>query len=159
MASPALWRQLRLAASARRRILAGPCSQRRGVASAAELLVHERRLPCQRHLFAALPPAEDICYLNAAYMSPALAAAEAAGVAGARAKSTPWAIGGDDFYAGVERLRAAAGRLVGAAPDDVALIPSASYGLAVNGPGSPLDHLHLRGPKPGVHYANAGGFY
>lgn len=69
--------------------------------------------------------------MNAAYMSPSLLASETAWVAGARRKSTPWEVAKPDFYDSVEQLRTATAKLIGAAPDCIALVPSASYGVAV----------------------------
>lgn len=100
---------------------------RRGLAQLAPVA----SLPCQRSLFASLPPEEEVCFLNAAYMTPSLAASEAAGVAGARRKSRPWELSKPDFYSGVEALRGSAGRLMGAPADCIAVVSSASYGLAV----------------------------
>ena len=90
-------------------------------------------LPCQRHLFPGLPDDEaEVCYLNAAYMSPSLKSTEEAWVAGATRKSSPWNITTPDFYDGPERLRAATATLIGAAsPDCVALVPSSSCQLTV----------------------------
>ena len=102
-------------------------TSRRGLASMAPA-----PLPCQRHLFPGVPDNEETCYLNAAYMSPSLAASEAAWTAGGIRKSTPWSITKPDFYAGPEQLRAATATLIGAdSPDCVALVPSGSYGIAV----------------------------
>lgn len=85
-------------------------------------------IPSQRHLFD-LP--DDVAYLNCAYMSPLMTAVADAVAAGARRKLRPWEIGGEDFFADSERARAAFARLIGAAAGDIAIVPSASYGIAV----------------------------
>lgn len=84
-------------------------------------------LPSQRALFD-LP--RDVCYLNAAGWSPLPLAVQEAGRAGVGRKGRPWELA-PDFAAGQhERARAAAARLIGADPGDVALIPSVGYGVA-----------------------------
>ncbi|MCW5751071.1 MAG: aminotransferase class V-fold PLP-dependent enzyme [Alphaproteobacteria bacterium] len=85
-------------------------------------------LPCQRHLFD-LP--EDIAYLNCAYMSPLMKQVAEAGVAGIRRKVRPWETRPVDFFDQSEEARALFARLVNADADGIALIPAASYGLAV----------------------------
>ena len=87
-------------------------------------------LPPQRALFD-LP--REVCYLNAAGWSPLPFAVQQAGRAGVSRKGRPWEIGPDFAAAQHERARAAAARLIGADPDDVALIPSVSYGVATAG--------------------------
>jgi len=81
----------------------------------------------QRHLFD-LP--SDIAYLNCAYMSPLLRSAVEIGREAVALKARPWTISPPQFFAGPEAARAAFARLVGAGADDVALVPSASYGIA-----------------------------
>lgn len=86
-------------------------------------------LPCQRDLFS-LP--RDVHYLNCAYMSPLSRAVEEAGVAGVRRKSDPTRISPEDFFTESDRLRERFARLVNAPdPKRVAIIPAASYGIAV----------------------------
>ncbi len=85
-------------------------------------------LPCQRHLFD-IP--EDVAYLNCAYMSPQLRAVTEAGREAAGRKASPWRIAPADFFGESERARGLVARLLGARPDDVAIVPSASYGIGV----------------------------
>ncbi len=85
------------------------------------------KLPSQRHLFD-LP--RDTAYLNAAYIGPLSMASVAAGETGMRCKAAPWTIAPKDFFEPVERARSLAARLYDATADDIALAPSASYGLA-----------------------------
>jgi selenocysteine lyase/cysteine desulfurase len=85
-------------------------------------------IPCQRHLFDI--PA-DVAYLNCAYMSPLLRAAVAAGERAAARKARPWTIAPADFFSESEAARGLFARLVGAEAGDIAIIPAASYGIAV----------------------------
>jgi len=85
-------------------------------------------IPSQRHLFD-LPA--DIAYLNCAYMSPLLKRAAAVGAEAVGRKCQPWRISADDFFTDSERARALFAELLGAGADDIALVPAASYGLAV----------------------------
>jgi len=83
-------------------------------------------IPCQRHLFQ-IP--EGITYLNCAYMSPLMAAAVQAGNAGLARKAQPWNISAQDFFTGSEQLRSIAARFFNSSADEIAIVPSASYGL------------------------------
>lgn len=85
-----------------------------------------RPLPCQRHLFE-IP--EEVVYFNCAYISPSLRAVREAGERGVRRKSTPWLVQPSDFFTESEAARSAFARLIGATPADVAIVPSASYGI------------------------------
>ena len=87
-------------------------------------------LPSQRALFD-IP--ETICYLNAAAVAPLPRAVKTAGELGVARKAQPWAIEPGNAQRQFERARAAAARLINAAPDDVALISSVSYGIATAG--------------------------
>ncbi|WP_297730530.1 aminotransferase class V-fold PLP-dependent enzyme [uncultured Maricaulis sp.] len=85
-------------------------------------------IPPQRDRFE-LP--RETCYLNAAYMGPMPSAAVAAGQASYARKGQPWRYSVQaDFFDAPEQLRRQAARLFGASPDDIALVPAASYGLA-----------------------------
>jgi selenocysteine lyase/cysteine desulfurase len=85
-------------------------------------------IPCQRDLFD-IP--EDITYLNCAYTSPLLKSAQAAGRTAIQAKANPWTITPGDFFTSADTARALFARLVGCEPDDVALAPAVSYGIAL----------------------------
>jgi selenocysteine lyase/cysteine desulfurase len=85
-------------------------------------------IPCQRHLFE-MP--DDIAYLNCAYMGPLSRRARLAGEAGVARKAQPWNVTAQDFFTESEGTRALFARLVGADADGVAIIPSASYGVAL----------------------------
>lgn len=84
-------------------------------------------IPCQRALF---DIAEGTAYLDCAKMSPLSRAAIEAGRRGLERKAHPWDIRAEHFFDESERVRALFARLIGAAADDVAIVPSASYGLA-----------------------------
>jgi len=45
--------------------------------------------------------------------------------------SAPWRLTADDWFADTERLRVLAAPLFNARPDDIAIIPSVSYAMAV----------------------------
>lgn len=86
-------------------------------------------LECQKDLFS-LPP--DLRYLNCAYMSPISRRVEEAGIAGVRRKLVPSTIAPADFFEEADRVRELFARLIGAPdPQRVAIIPAASYGIAV----------------------------
>ena len=84
-------------------------------------------LTSQRDLFE-IP--DDVCYLNCAYISPLLKSTVKAGTQGLERKSRPWEIRPIDFFSTVREVRRLASGLFGATPDDIAIVPSASYGLA-----------------------------
>ncbi|MDH3208328.1 MAG: aminotransferase class V-fold PLP-dependent enzyme [Gemmatimonadota bacterium] len=73
---------------------------------------------------------DDVTYLNCATLSPHLRAVAEAGMGQVRKGRTPWLRGAEDWFERSEQLRAAAGRLMGSDPEGVALVPSASYGIA-----------------------------
>jgi len=85
-------------------------------------------IPSQRDLFD-IP--RDRVYLNTAYMGPMPKSAIAAGQKSYAAKGQPWAYDvQQDFFGLPEQLRERAARLFGAQAGEIALVPSASYGLA-----------------------------
>ena len=92
-------------------------------------------IPCQRHLFD-LP--EDVAYLNCAYMSPLLKRAAEIGAEAIGRKLRPWLIHAQDFFTDSERARALFAELLGARADDIALVPAASYGLALTAANLPV---------------------
>ncbi|MCR9130266.1 MAG: aminotransferase class V-fold PLP-dependent enzyme [Alphaproteobacteria bacterium] len=74
----------------------------------------------------------DLSYLNAAQIGPAPLRAVEAGKAAYESKARPWTRGiAEDFFDLPEALRAAGARRFNALADCVALVPAASYGLAV----------------------------
>ncbi len=87
-------------------------------------------LACQRDEFD-IP--RDVTYLNAASWSPLPRAVQAAGHVGIARKAQPWGITAEHMAGQFSRARNAAAGLIGAAAEDIALIPSISYGVAVAG--------------------------
>jgi selenocysteine lyase/cysteine desulfurase len=87
-----------------------------------------QELTCQRDEFS-LP--RDVHYLNCAYMGPLSLATQQAGVAGVLRKANPSTIVASDFYDESDQARALFARLVNVeAANRIAIVPSASYGLA-----------------------------
>src|ERR1019366_8403892 len=84
-------------------------------------------IPCQRHLFD-IP--DDVAYLNCAYMSPLMKPALEAGTAGLARKAHPWEITPDKFFTGSDEFRTTAAQLIDCSPACIAIVPSASYGIA-----------------------------
>ncbi len=73
----------------------------------------------------------DICYLNAAYMTPQPRRVLQAAVRGAEQRATPWQITPADFFSKVEMLRKAFAKQVNCSSENIAIVPSAGYGVAV----------------------------
>jgi selenocysteine lyase/cysteine desulfurase len=89
---------------------------------------HSISTASERALFA-IP--DDVTYLNCASMSPQLRSVTAAGLVAVRSKASPWNLRASDWFVHAEPLRARFARVVGGDAECVALVPSASYGLAV----------------------------
>lgn len=93
-------------------------------------------LTCRKHLFS-LPT--GLHYLNCAYMAPLSRRVEEAGIEGVRRKRDPTTLTPADFFTGADTARELFARLVNAPdPRRVAIIPAASYGLAVAARNTPL---------------------
>lgn len=92
-------------------------------------------IACQRDRFA-IPP--EVHYLNCAYMAPLSHAVIAAMDEGTRAKASPWRYRPAEFFTVSEHFRERAARLAGVPQDSIAIVPSASYGLAVAAANVPL---------------------
>ena len=84
-------------------------------------------LPCQRDLFD-MP--RDVCFLNAAAWAPLSKATVELGREAVGRKGQPWRLDAAFQQEQCEAARAAAARVIGADADDVAIIPSISYGVA-----------------------------
>ena len=121
-------------------------------------------LPSQRALFD-MP--RDVCFLNAAAWSPLPLAAQDAGRAAVARKGQPWKLPEGFQAAQYERTRRAAAALIGAEPDDVALISSVGYGVSTAGKILPiprgsrvivLENDHTSPVLEWVGRAEAGGF-
>lgn len=85
-------------------------------------------LPPQRELFE-IP--DEVAYLNCAYLSPQPRAVREAGERAISRSSRPWQITPAHFFEEPEEARSLFAELVGGDADGVAIIPSASYGIAV----------------------------
>jgi selenocysteine lyase/cysteine desulfurase len=72
----------------------------------------------------------DICYLNASYMTPQPRRVVESAMRGATRRSQPWTITPSDFFSEVELLRAAFARMVNCSPENIAIVPSAGYGVS-----------------------------
>jgi selenocysteine lyase/cysteine desulfurase len=84
-------------------------------------------IPCQRALFD-IP--EGVAYFDCAKMSPLSREAIAAGRRGLERKAHPWDVRAEHFFDESDEVRALFARLIGAAADDVAIVPSVSYAMA-----------------------------
>lgn len=74
---------------------------------------------------------QRVTYLNCAYMAPLLKSVEKAGVRGVRLKRNPSEIRPEDFFAITRDLRKVFAKLINVKDADrIAIVPSASYGLA-----------------------------
>src|SRR3569833_860470 len=85
-------------------------------------------IPNKKHLFN-IPP--DVTFLNCSNMSPVLNSAAEAGKKQIDIRGTPWTITIDDWFKPAEQLRQLFGNIINAPADNIALVPSASYGIAV----------------------------
>ena len=93
-------------------------------------------IPCQRHLFE-LP--DDVAYFNCAYTAPLMRTAAAAGRRAIEHKNAPWTITANDFFETGEENRTLFSRLVEGNPDQVAIIPAVSYGIALAAKNLPVE--------------------
>jgi selenocysteine lyase/cysteine desulfurase len=74
---------------------------------------------------------EDVAYLNAAYIGPApRQALKVAHEAIDARRARPWTIQASDFFTEADAARKLAARLFGGDSEGIAVVPSASYGLA-----------------------------
>ena len=99
----------------------------------------------------------DVCYLNAAYMGIQPRVVVEAAMHGARRRSQPWSITPRDFFLDVEALRTAVASHLGCASDYIAIVPSATYGIATAAANLNLEAndviLTLQGQFPSNYYA------
>ncbi len=86
-------------------------------------------IPNQKHLFT-IPG--DVSYMNCAYMSPLLKKVNEAGIAAINKRNGPWQYKiMEDWFGPGEELRQLFANIIGAGKENIALIPSVSYGIAV----------------------------
>ena len=71
-----------------------------------------------------------MAYFDCAKMSPLSRGAIEAGRRGLERKARPWNVRAEHFFDESEEVRSLFARLIGAAADDVAIVPSVSYGMA-----------------------------
>ena len=99
----------------------------------------------------------DICYLNAAYMGPQPRRVVEATMRGATRRSQPWGITPADFFSEVGVLRAAFAQQVGCSAENIAIVPSASYGVACAAANLPVNQgdviLALHDQFPSNYYS------
>ena len=99
---------------------------------------------------------DAVAYFNAANLSPVLKSVRAAGEAALARRSKPWTISAPDWFVSGEKLRSQRAALLGVHPDEVAHVPSTSYGLAAvarNLTAKPGDRvLVLAGEFPSSYY-------
>jgi selenocysteine lyase/cysteine desulfurase len=76
-----------------------------------------------------IPP--EITYLNCASLAPQLRSVTRAGIEAVRDGAAPWHRSSASFFEGPERVRALAARLMNVHADQVAVVPSVSYGIAL----------------------------
>ncbi|WP_319419911.1 aminotransferase class V-fold PLP-dependent enzyme [Pleurocapsa sp. FMAR1] len=81
----------------------------------------------------------EIVYLNSASIAPRLKQVSKAGHQGIDIFSSPWSITSDDRFRNPEILREEFARFIEVDADTVALVPSASYGIAVAAKNIPIE--------------------
>src|SRR5688572_17435858 len=85
-------------------------------------------IPNQKSLFS-IP--DDITYLNCANMSPLLKSVNEAGVSAINQRNAPWTIDIAQWFEPVEQLKALFAKIINSDKENIALIPSVSYGIAI----------------------------
>jgi selenocysteine lyase/cysteine desulfurase len=99
----------------------------------------------------------DICYLNAAYMTPQPRRVVEAAMSGATRRAQPWRITPADFFSEVEALRFAFAQQVGCSADNIAIVPSVSYGVSCAAANLPIKRgdviLALEDQFPSNYYS------
>jgi selenocysteine lyase/cysteine desulfurase len=93
-------------------------------------------IACQREFFD-IP--DELAYLNIAFTAPLSKRVAAAGQAALHSKVNPWKLTGDRFFELVEYNRRLFAELVAATPDDVAIVPAVSYGIALAASNLPVE--------------------
>jgi selenocysteine lyase/cysteine desulfurase len=82
---------------------------------------------CQKHLFSIN---EDVHYLNCAYKAPILKSAEKAAINALIKDRNPFNLKADDFFSDVNKVKIEFGKLINSSKENIALIPSTSYGFS-----------------------------
>ncbi|MEJ2618450.1 MAG: aminotransferase class V-fold PLP-dependent enzyme, partial [Ignavibacteriaceae bacterium] len=73
---------------------------------------------------------DEIIYLNCSGMSPLLKSVKQAGLTGLEKRAKPWTMANEDWFDKAEKLRTLASGIFHTAANNIAVVPSASYGLA-----------------------------
>jgi len=94
------------------------------------------KIPSQRHLFS-IP--DSHAYLNTAYMSPLMKTVVDAMESGLAEKISPWDYKAEQFFTDVNIARELAARVFGTQADNIAIVPSASYGIQTAANAIPLE--------------------
>ena len=81
----------------------------------------------------------DVTYLNCANMSPLLRSVSDASARALSIRGAPWKLSSADWFTGAETLRDVAARVFGTTSDSIALVPSASYALAIASANIPVE--------------------
>lgn len=81
----------------------------------------------------------EITYLNTANIAPRLKEVSKAGHDAIKVFSNPWSITSDDWFRNPEILRKEFARFIEVDTDTVALVPSASYGIAIAAKNIPIE--------------------
>ena len=98
-------------------------------------------IPCQRKLFD-IP--DEVAYFNCAYMSPLMHSVVAAGQRGVSRKAQPWHITATDFFDESNQVRDLFAQLINAQGRDIAIVPSASYGVGIAAANLTIEpHQHI----------------
>jgi selenocysteine lyase/cysteine desulfurase len=85
-------------------------------------------IACQRKKFD-IP--KEVTYLNTAFTAPLMKSVQKAGNKALLSKVRPWTITADTFFRNLEDNRRLFSKLIRCTPDDVAVIPAVSYGIAL----------------------------
>lgn len=101
-------------------------------------------LTCQKDKFS-LP--ENEIYLNCATMAPLMKTTEIVGIQSIKIKSTPSLMTQETFFESNQVLKNACAKLINAPADRIALVPAASYGMAIVA----KNLATKKGLKPGQH--------
>jgi selenocysteine lyase/cysteine desulfurase len=74
---------------------------------------------------------DDVTFLNCANMSPLLKKVNQAGIEAINKRNNPWKIKIDDWFSPAEELRLLLANIIKGDKENIALIPSVSYGMAI----------------------------
>lgn len=72
-----------------------------------------------------------VTYINCAYMSPGLKSVNEAGIAAIHQRAEPWGIQVKDWFEPAEELKALFATIINSDKQNIALVPSVSYGISI----------------------------